>query len=85
MGAHGVYSGNSKEVGDCMASLPLGLAKVVKGEAETKQSENRTQGVKDVVGGVADAATYRAGLLRPRAGGAAGTLPKLECKERLPP
>ena len=73
MGAHGVYSGNSKEVGDFMASLPLGLSKLVKGEAETAQSGNRIQGVKDVVGGAVDASTIPSGFIAPEASEAIST------------
>lgn len=57
LGAHGLYNGNSAAVGDFMGSLPLGLLKAVKGDAElTPQivggEKGRTwQGVKDLVGG----------------------------------
>lgn len=57
MGAHGVYSGNPEAVGDFVASLPLGLAKVVQGAAELPQSGKRWQGTKNVVSGGLQAST----------------------------
>ena len=57
MGAHGLYYGNSQEVGDFMGSLPLGLAKMTKGGAEVTQQGKTWQGTKDVVGGTLQAAT----------------------------
>lgn len=72
MGAHGVYSGNSKAVGDFMASLPLGLLKAGKGTAELSQSGQRWQGTKDVAGGLLDAATIPGSFVAPEAGELAG-------------
>jgi hypothetical protein len=59
MGAHGVYNGNSKDVGDFMASLPLGLARVAKGAGEVAPGSKGSawQGTKDIVGGGLQAAT----------------------------
>jgi hypothetical protein len=57
MGAHGVYSGNPAAVGDFMASLPLGLSKVVTGMGEVAQPGKRVQGAKDTVSGTLQAAT----------------------------
>src|SRR5437879_5174266 len=34
MGAHGVYAGNPEAVGDFMASLPLGVLKMIRGGAK---------------------------------------------------
>jgi hypothetical protein len=65
LGAHGVYNGNSQAVGDFMASLPLGLARMAKGAGEvTPGSQASTwQGTKDVVGGAMDAATIPSAFL----------------------
>lgn len=60
MGAHGVYNGNSQAVGDFMASLPLGLLRMVKGGAETNQPGKVWQGAKDVAGGAGEAMTMPA-------------------------
>lgn len=57
MGAHGVYNGNSQAVGDFMASLPLGLLKATKGQAEIQQPGKVWQGTKNLVSGLSDAAT----------------------------
>lgn len=57
MGAHGVYNGNSQAVGDFMASLPLGLLRAAKGQAEIQQPGKQWQGIKNTVGGLSDAAT----------------------------
>jgi len=57
MGAHGVYSGEPQAVGDFMASLPLGLARMTKGGAEVTQPGQTWQGTKDIVGGGLQAAT----------------------------
>lgn len=71
MGAHGVYNGNSQAVGDFMASLPLGLAKMAQGGVEIPQSGKTWQGTKDVVGGALQAATMPASFVAPEAPGAA--------------
>jgi hypothetical protein len=63
MGAHGVYNGNSEAVGDYMASLPLGLLRTAKGEAEVTQSGKTWQGTKDIVGGATQAAQIPAAFL----------------------
>jgi hypothetical protein len=60
MGAHGIYSGNSQEVGDFMASLPLGLLRMAKGGAETNQPGKVWQGTKDIVAGAGEAGTMPA-------------------------
>jgi hypothetical protein len=59
MGAHGVYNGNPQTVGDFMASLPLGLARVAKGTGELAPGSKGSvgQGAKDIVGGGLQAAT----------------------------
>jgi hypothetical protein len=59
MGAHGVYNGNSKDVGGFMASLPLGLARVAKGTGEVAPGSKGSawQGTRDIVGGGLQAAT----------------------------
>jgi hypothetical protein len=61
MGAHGVYSGNSEAVGDYMASLPLGLLRAVKGQAEVGQGKVGG-GAWDIVAGGLQASTIPAGL-----------------------
>src|SRR2546430_1995262 len=50
MSAHGVFNGNSQEVGDFMASLPLGALRATKGAAEITQPDKAWEGTKDVVG-----------------------------------
>lgn len=57
MGAHGVYNGNSQDVGDFMASLPLGVLRATKGGAEVTQEGKAWEGTKDIVGGTAQALT----------------------------
>jgi len=47
MGAHGVYNGNSQQVGDFMASLPLGLLRATQGSGEVAQGQVK-QGAKDI-------------------------------------
>lgn len=71
MGAHGVYNGNSKEVGDFMGSLPLGLARMTKGGAEV--TEHPIQGGKDIIGGAAQAAEIPSLLASPAGAEAAVT------------
>jgi len=61
MGAHGVYNGNPEALGDYMASLPLGILQATKGSAEQYQGK-LWQGGKNVLGGMAQAATIPAGL-----------------------
>lgn len=56
MGAHGVYNGVPEKVGDFMASLPLGLARTAQGAGEVGGG-HIGQGIKDVAGGLSDAAT----------------------------
>ncbi|MCU1301972.1 MAG: hypothetical protein JWQ87_2256 [Candidatus Sulfotelmatobacter sp.] len=68
MGAHGVYQGNSEAVGDFMASLPLGIAKMTQGGAEVAQPGQRWQGTKDVASGAMQAATIPASFVAPEAG-----------------
>ncbi|MGA7524257.1 MAG: hypothetical protein WBW84_17535 [Acidobacteriaceae bacterium] len=65
MGAHGVYSGNPEAVGDFVASLPLGLAKVVQGAAELPQSGKRWQATKNLVSGGLQAATEPTAFVAP--------------------
>lgn len=65
MGAHGVYSGEPQAVGDFMGSLPLGLARMVKGGAEIATPGQNFQGAKDVIGGGLDAATIPASFASP--------------------
>jgi soluble lytic murein transglycosylase-like protein len=71
LGAHGVYNGNSKAVGDFMASLPLGLLKVVQGGAEATTAKTPSQVMQaggHLVGGTAQAATMPSGFVAPDAG-----------------
>jgi hypothetical protein len=68
MGAHGVYSGNPEAVGDFMASLPLGVLRNIKGQAETSQPGKLWQGTKDILGGTAQAATMPGSFVAPEAG-----------------
>lgn len=71
LGAHGLNSGNSAAVGDFMASLPLGLLKAAKGEAELVPSEiggetgTTWKGVKDLVGGGLQAIQEPAAFVAP--------------------
>src|SRR5262249_13445170 len=74
MGAHGVYSGNSEAVGDFMASLPLGLLRNVKGQAEVAQGQIG-QGTKDIAGGALQAATIPASFVAPEAAEATAAAP----------
>jgi len=74
MGAHGVYSGNSEAVGDFMASLPLGLLRNVKGQAEVAQGQFG-QGTKDIAGGALQAATIPASFMAPEAAEATASAP----------
>ncbi len=64
MGAHGVYSGNSEAVGDFMASLPLGLAKMTKGGGELGEGQG-WQATKDIIGGGLQAATIPSAFAAP--------------------
>jgi hypothetical protein len=70
MGAHGVYSGNPEAVGDYMASIPLGILKAGKGEADISQGKV-WQGTKEFVGGVAQQTQIPAGFLGPEEAGGA--------------
>jgi hypothetical protein len=72
MGAHGVYNGNPKAVGDFMASLPLGLLTAVKGAAETAQSGKRIQGAKDIASGALQASQIPGAFIAPEASEVAG-------------
>jgi hypothetical protein len=72
MGAHGVYSGNPAAVGDFMASLPLGLSKVVTGMGEVAQPGKRVQGAKDTVSGGLQAATIPSAFVAPEGAELAG-------------
>jgi hypothetical protein len=73
MGARGVYAGNSQEVGEFMASLPLGLLKAAKGATqlaphEIGGPEGKTwEGVKNLGGGLLQAATLPASFVAPEA------------------
>jgi hypothetical protein len=66
MGAHGVYNGNSHDVGDFMASLPLGLLKMTQGSGELH--DHPWQGTKDIVSGGLQASTIPGGFIAPEAG-----------------
>lgn len=57
LGAHGLASGTSDEVAKFMGSLPLGLARVIRGGAESTQSGQRVRGGKDLLGGALEAGT----------------------------
>lgn len=72
MGAHGVYSGNSEALGDFMASLPLGLARMTKGAAEAPSAP--WQGTKDVFGGGLQAATMPSMFIAPEGSEAAAKI-----------
>lgn len=74
MGAPGLHSGTSEEVGDMMGSVPLGLTRMAKGAAEGAQSGKRWQGTKDVVGGAMEVGTIPSMMTSPEA---AGAVPKL--------
>ena len=71
LGAHGLDNGNSSAVGDFMASLPLGLLKATKGEAELVPSAiggetgNTWKGIKDLVRGGLQAITEPAAFVAP--------------------
>lgn len=74
MGAHGVYNGNSQDVGDFMASLPLGVLRATKGGAEVTQEGKTWEGTKDIVGGVAQAATIPSAFMGGPAADGAGVV-----------
>jgi hypothetical protein len=67
MGAHGVSYGQPEQVGEFMASLPLGLLRAVKGMGEGPTS----QGLQDVGGGLLQAGQMPSMFLSPEAGEAA--------------
>lgn len=71
MGAHGVSMGNPEEVGQFMASIPLGLLRYSKGMAEVTDPEHGAvawQGLKDAIGGASQAATIPTSFVAPEAG-----------------
>ena len=71
MGAHGVSMGNPEEVGQFMASIPLGLLRYSKGMAEVTDPEHGAvawQGLKDAIGGASQAATIPTSIVGPEAG-----------------
>lgn len=74
MGAHGVYNGNSEDLGDFMASLPLGLLKASKGTTEVAPQiiggpKGKTiQGLKDIIGGGLQATQIPSAFVAPEAG-----------------
>jgi len=77
MGAHGVDMGNSEDVGNFMASIPLGLLRFSKGLTETQDAAHPLvmwQGIKDIFGGALQTATIPGSFVAPEAGeaGAAG-------------
>ena len=74
MGAHGVYAGNPEAVGDFMASLPLGLAKMTQGGAQIPQGRIR-EGAGNVLGGALQAATIPGAFVAPEAGEMAAAAP----------
>ncbi len=57
MGAHGVYNGNSQDVADFIAGLPLGALRAAKGAAEITEPGKAWEGTKDIAGGTAQALT----------------------------
>ena len=71
LGAHGVYRGAPEAVGDFMASLPLGILKSQKGQAELTpqvlggEKGHTWQGVKDLVGGGLQATQIPAAFVAP--------------------
>lgn len=64
MGAHGVYQGQPEAVGDFMASLPLGLAKMAQGTGQVGQGQIK-QGVGNVISGGLQAATLPTAFASP--------------------
>jgi hypothetical protein len=82
LGAHGLYSGNSEKVGDFMGSLPLGLLKATQGAGELP--DQPAQGAKDIVKGVAQAATMPSMVVAPELGaeGAAAVVDAIPSAER---
>lgn len=73
MGAHGVNVGSPEAVGNFMASLPLGLARMTKGAGETITDPTSPQAAKDVLGGAVEASTIPSAFAAPPGvAGAAG-------------
>jgi|SRR6185312_695118 len=67
LGAHGLEVGNSPEVGEFMGSLPLGLMRTLKGNAEMQQPGKIMKGLGDSVAGGLQAATIPSAMMAPEA------------------
>jgi hypothetical protein len=71
MGAHGLYMGSDSQVGELIASLPLGLLKAVKGASQVAPEaiggpEGRTwEGLKNLGGGLLQAAQEPLSFIAP--------------------
>jgi hypothetical protein len=73
MGARGLYAGNSQDVAEFMASLPLGLLKATKGATQVAPQViggpggKTWEGVKNLGGGLLQASTIPAAFIAPEA------------------
>lgn len=77
-GAGSYKVGNTSDIGDLMASGPMGALRVGKGASEVPQGKI-WKGTKDIVGGAAEAGTIPGMLFTPEGVGAAkGLLPSTE-------
>lgn len=77
-GAGSFKVGNTSDIGDLMASGPMGALRVGKGASEVPQGKV-WKGTKDIVGGAAEAGTIPGMLFTPEGVGAAkGLLPSTE-------
>lgn len=65
--------GNTSEIGDFMASGPLGVMRTAKGVSEVPQGK-LWKGTKDIVGGGMEAMTIPGLMVAPEAAGAAGNM-----------
>lgn len=74
MGAKGTSSGVPEATGNFMGSLPLGLARGLKGEAQIPQGKV-WEGTKNIVGGGLQAATIPLSFAAPEAAEASSELP----------
>lgn len=69
--------GNTSEIGDFMASAPLGLLRMGKGASEVPQGKI-WEGTKDIVGGGMEAATMPSMFMAPEVGEVGKLLPSTE-------
>ena len=82
-GAGSYKVGNTSEIGDFMASAPLGVMRAAKGVSEVPQGKV-WKGTKDVVGGGMEAMTMPSMMFAPEGAGAAGKmLPSTEKAGKL--